>query len=91
MLEKTIEAKIVKYAKEQGFLSYKFSSPNNRGVPDRIFISPQGRVIFIEFKSPGKKLTKLQYQVRLTLEDNNCDVRLVDNVEYGMLIIQQCK
>ena len=51
MLEKQIESKVVKKAKELGFLTYKFSSPSNRGVPDRIFISPYGEVFFIEFKS----------------------------------------
>jgi hypothetical protein len=60
MLEKTIEKKVCDYAKKQGCLVYKFVSPAHRGVPDRMFITPKGRVFFIEFKAPGKKPTPLQ-------------------------------
>ena len=50
MLEKNLEAKIIKIAKKLGYLTYKFTSPSNKGVPDRIFISPYGHVFFMEFK-----------------------------------------
>ena len=60
MLEKEIEKKVCDYAKSKGCLVYKFVSPAHRGVPDRMFITPKGRVFFIEFKAPGKKPTQLQ-------------------------------
>ena len=60
MLEKDLEKKIITKAKQLGFLSYKFVSPSNRGVPDRIFISKTGKVFFIEFKSPKRKITPVQ-------------------------------
>ena len=60
MLEKEIEKKIVNYAKSKNFLAYKFTSPSNRSVPDRLFISPTGNIFFIEFKRKGKIPTKLQ-------------------------------
>lgn len=59
MLEKQIEAKAVKFCHENGILTYKFVSPNNRGVPDRIFLKDR-KVLFIEFKAPGKVPTELQ-------------------------------
>ena len=59
-LESQLEGKLAKYAKSKGCLTYKFSSPANRGVPDRIFIGPTGRVLFMELKAPGKEPTKLQ-------------------------------
>lgn len=60
MLEKDLEKKIVNKAKKLGYLTYKFVSPSNRGVPDRIFISENGKLFFMEFKSKKGKLNELQ-------------------------------
>ena len=51
--EKEIENKVGNEAKSLGFLVYKFVSPEQRGVPDRILLY-KGRALFIEFKAPGK-------------------------------------
>lgn len=87
MLEKQIESKVVKKAKELGFLTYKFSSPSNRGVPDRIFISPHGEVFFIEFKSAKGKVTKLQEKTIKDIEHYNVEVFVVDHFEIGLEIL----
>jgi len=87
MLEKQIESKIVKKAKELGFLTYKFSSPSNRGVPDRIFISPHGEIFFIEFKSAKGKLSQLQKKVIKDIEHYNIEVFIVYGVEEGLLLL----
>lgn len=58
-LEKDIEKDCVQYAKRRGAASYKFVSPSNRGVPDRVFVW-QGVTFFTEFKRLGAKPTKLQ-------------------------------
>lgn len=60
MLEKQIEAYLVKRVKEIGGKAYKFTSPSNRGVSDRIVALPNGKVWFIELKRAGGKLTPLQ-------------------------------
>ncbi len=80
ILERDIEAKAVKWAKANGWLTYKFVSPSQRGVPDRIFIKA-GHVVFIEFKAPGKKPTPLQAQTIRKLKDAGCEVWVCDNVE----------
>jgi hypothetical protein len=59
MLEAQIEAAACKEAKADGWRVYKFTSPQRRSVPDRLFIR-DGRVVFIEFKRPGEKLTSGQ-------------------------------
>jgi Holliday junction resolvase len=59
MRESTLEAKIVKYCRENGILTYKFSSPSHRGVPDRVMMK-DGKVMFMEVKAPGKRPTALQ-------------------------------
>ena len=58
-LEKDIEKKLVKYAESLGMLTFKFTSPSNAGVVDRIFIY-RGQVFFMEIKTVSGKLTPLQ-------------------------------
>src|SRR3954464_14998158 len=57
--EAKIEAKLVKFCRAHGILTYKFASPSNRGVPDRIFIHG-GVVLFLELKREGNTTTALQ-------------------------------
>jgi Holliday junction resolvase len=87
MLEKQIEGKIVKKAKELGFLTYKFSSPSNRGIPDRIFIAKSGKIFFIEFKSSKGKLSKLQEHTINKLIEYYIDVYVINNVDHGIDIL----
>ncbi len=69
MRESTFEAKFGKMVKRQGGLSYKWVSPGNAGVPDRIVFFPPGTWIgetlvegiwFVELKSTKGKLTPRQ-------------------------------
>jgi hypothetical protein len=87
MKEKQVESKIVKKAKELGFLTYKFSSPSNRGVPDRIFISPHGEVFFIEFKSAKGKLSQLQEKTIKDIIALDVRVFVIRDVITGMEIL----
>ena len=61
-MEKHIEAHLVKKVKEIGGVAYKFVSPANRGVADRLVVLPGGGVIFVEVKSATGKLSPLQEQ-----------------------------
>lgn len=90
MLEKEIEASVVSYARKSGVLAYKFSSPAQRGVPDRIFVF-NDRVLFVEFKRTGQKPTKLQYhQMKLLQEQgqHHVYVEWCDNVHSGKHMIR---
>lgn len=90
MLEKTIEKKVVKKAKELGFLVFKFTSPGNIGVPDRIFISPKGKLFFIEFKRDVKhKLTAIQVEMKERLEYHGQTVHVVYDVDMGLEILRE--
>ncbi len=60
--EETVETYLLKRAEELGFLCYKFTSPGNNGVPDRILVG-HGVTFFIETKAPGGKPRKLQEKV----------------------------
>lgn len=60
MRENTIEAYLREEVRGLGGRAYKFTSPGNAGVPDRLVCLPGGRVAFVETKAPGKKSTALQ-------------------------------
>ena len=85
MRESEIEKKVTAYAKQKGWLGYKFVSPSQRGVPDRLYMR-QGRLIFIEFKAPGKKPTKLQQKIAANIEAEGFVVYIVDDIEAGKAI-----
>lgn len=87
MLEKDIESKSCAYAKSKGWITYKFTSPARRSVPDRIFISPVGDVVFIEFKQTGKKPTDKQWREIARLQQQGCNVLVVDSVESCKFLI----
>jgi len=86
-LEKELEKKIVQYAKDKKILTYKFSSPSCRGVPDRIFINKSGVVFFIEFKNPHGKMSQMQFKIKNDLEEYSQDVYVVKDEEFGIEII----
>ena len=87
MLEGKIETAVCEYAKKQGFLVYKFTSPNRAAVPDRLFVRPDGSVFFIEFKATGKKPTPAQEREHLRLRGHNAEVYVVDTIEEGKYLI----
>lgn len=88
MRESKIEKEVCKYAREKGWLTFKWSSPGNRGVPDRILIKKE-KIIFIEFKPLGGLCTELQLHTMGKLIFRGFSVFMVDNVEYGKKIIDK--
>jgi hypothetical protein len=86
-LEKSVEKAINKYAKRMNVLTYKFTSPAHRGVPDRIFVAPSGMVGFLEIKRPGRKPTDLQTREIQKLVNSNAYAGWADTVEKGKAFI----
>lgn len=60
MRERDIEKVLVDEVRKAGGRAYKFTSPGNDGVPDRIVLLPSGLVIFVELKTEVGRLTRLQ-------------------------------
>ena len=87
MLEKQIEARVCEYARAKGMLAYKFTSPARAAVPDRLFIAPDGRMFFCEFKAEGKKPTPAQEREHLRLREQKVTVFVIDNVILGKTMI----
>lgn len=86
-LEKVIEGKVCDYAKEKGFLVYKFTSPARMAVPDRLFISQSGVMFFCEFKRKGEKPTPPQEREHHRLRQQKCHVWVIDDVEAGKTMV----
>jgi hypothetical protein len=87
MLEKEIEKRVKEYAERKGWLTRKWTSPGHAFVPDQIFITPHGRVIFVEFKAEGKKPTPGQLREHIKLQNQGCRVHVIDSVEMGKEMI----
>lgn len=61
MKEKEIETYLVWHVQRLGGKAYKFVSPSNRGVSDRVVCLPNGSTWFVELKRPkGGRLSPLQ-------------------------------
>ncbi len=76
MLEKDIEKYLIDNVKKLGGRCYKFTSPGNSGVPDRIVFLPGGVIYFVELKTKSnvpkphqkvqiRRLTRLGQEVRV--------------------------
>ena len=81
MLEKFIEAALVKRVKELGGTCEKFTSPGRRSVPDRIVTLPGGRIVFVEVKAPGKEPTELQDRDHERRRLMGCEVVVINNIK----------
>ena len=86
-LEAVIERKLRDYSKELGYVCYKFVSPGNRGVPDRIFINKHGVTIYIEVKRLGATTNANQDKQLRKLREQMAPVFVVDNVEFGCQVL----
>lgn len=79
MREQNIENYLTERMKKIGGKSYKWVSPGNSGVPDRLIIFPDGQIVFVELKAPGNIPTKRQKFVHRELRKLNCNVLVIDS------------
>ncbi len=88
MREKEIENYLVRKVKKLGGICFKFVSPGNAGVPDRIVIK-EGKLIFVELKAPGKSVRALQRLQIDKLLKHEQTVYVADSKEKIDLILKQ--
>jgi len=86
--ESRIERAVCFYAKERGFLTFKFLPHIQAGMPDRMFIHNK-KVFFIEFKSETGKLRAVQKMMISRLEEEGLKVYIVRSIEKGQEIIDK--
>jgi hypothetical protein len=81
LLESVIEKRLKKEIEKIGGKALKFVSPGMSGVPDRIVLLPQGKIVFVELKAPGKKRRKLQEYRAKKLQTLGFRVECIDSIE----------
>lgn len=90
--EATVERSFRDRLRKTGCLVYKFVSPGNDGVPDRIVVTSGGRAIFVELKTERGELSDIQrYQIK-RLQDHGQDVRVLygkDDVDQFVSDVQE--
>lgn len=81
MRESQIEARLARMVRERGGLCYKFISPSNPGVPDRIIITPDGRTVYIELKTETGRLQRIQEWQISEMRKRGADVRVAKGLK----------
>lgn len=87
VLEKTTEDRVCKWAVEHGFLTPKVKFVEV-GWPDRLFISPKGRHIYIEFKRKGEEPRPIQYHRIKNLSKRGVMAVWTDSYDYAVGVLQ---
>ncbi|MBO6507322.1 MAG: VRR-NUC domain-containing protein [Roseibium sp.] len=86
MRESLIEKKTCDTARKAGWLVHPKAAPGFRSWPDRPFskvVDGAVRLIFVEFKAPGKKPTRLQKHTHDKLRAQGYEVHVIDSIEAG--------
>ena len=60
MKESELERILVEEVRKEGGRAYKWTSPGNDGVPDRIVIFPDGEIYFVELKTDTGRVSPQQ-------------------------------
>lgn len=91
MREKDIEKYLRDQVRSIGGKAYKFVSPGNDGVPDRLVCLPGGRVIFVELKAPGAAPRPLQIHQMGILKSLGFQVEVIDSKEQVDCFVEKVK
>jgi len=77
--ESKIKSDCTKLLLKKGYHVVHLITTNKPGIPDTMVLK-DGKVFFIEFKQPGKKLRALQEYQYLLLVKHGFTVLIVDNI-----------
>ena len=89
MRESSIESKLVRMVRERGGQCFKFVSPGNPGVPDRIVITPAGRTVYVELKTEAGRLAAIQKWQHEELRKRGADVRTLKGLEQVKAFVEE--
>ncbi len=91
MPEKEIEKILVAGVKKLGGRAYKWTSPGNAGVPDRIVILPGKSPVFVELKTESGRLSSLQHVQCKRLKELGQDVRVLYGEKAVRDFLEECQ
>src|SRR5208283_1561851 len=87
-LETSVERRVARDALTlYGVVSFKLTLRHDAGWPDRLFLVPGGRPLFIEFKRPGEPPNPLQAHRIETLSGLGYDVEVRDDYDAALAAI----
>ncbi len=91
MRESEIEKILVDEIRKMGGRAFKWVSPGNDGVPDRIVVLPGYPAIFVEMKTVTGKLTSLQRVQIERLQKMGQDVRVLYGEKETQTFLEECR
>lgn len=80
LLESTVETYFQKQIRLCGGVTFKFTSPSMRGVPDQIALF-KGNTYFVELKAPGEDPRDSQIAVHELFDEHGVPVYTIDTIE----------
>lgn len=89
MKESSIETRLVRMVRDRGGLCFKFVSPGNPGVPDRIVITPAGRTVYVELKTEIGRLAAIQKWQHEEMRKRGADVRTLKGLDQVKAFVEE--
>lgn len=81
MLEKHLQAKIIKRIRALGGIAFKTIAVGVRGFPDVVAVLPGGIVLFIEVKLPGGRISRFQTRILKKLSELGANAWVIKSME----------
>ena len=79
--EKVVEHKLVELVKINGGMCIKLLCDQLIGLPDRMCLFPGHKIVFVELKTTGQKLKRIQTYMHNKLRTLGFRVEVIDTVE----------
>lgn len=89
MTEKNVERRLVRRVEYLAGVCWKLFPIHISGLPDRLCLFPNGRVLFVELKAPGKEPSPRQILIHKKLDRLGFRVEVVDSLEGVDALVQE--
>ena len=91
MRDRDIEKWLRRQVESLGGLAFKFTSPGNDGVPDRLAVLPGGTIYFIELKTDRGRLSPIQVWQQDRLRQLGVNVAVIRGMDEAVEFIEEVR
>lgn len=88
--ERLVEKRLRSRVEELGLRCIKYADAED-GMPDRLILLPQSKVIWVELKTDGGRLSEIQKYQHKRLAAIGQDVRVVWSTEQAETLVEEIK